>query len=56
MKLKVKAQKTKGSLQLELIMKVVIIAAEQGQEHGPGQGRQKHLKQNQSMNPKHPFG
>ena len=56
MELKAKAPKTKGSLQLELIMKVVIIAPEQDQEHGPGQRRQKHLEQNQSMNPKHPFG
>ena len=55
MSLKAKAQKTKGSLQLEMIRKVVIIAGEQDQEHGPRQWRQKHLEQNQSMNPKHPF-
>lgn len=42
MELKANAQKTRGILQLELIMMVVIIAGEQDKEHGPGQHSQKH--------------
>ena len=47
---KEKEQKTKARLQLEIILKFEIVGAEQDQEHGLGQRREKQLEQKHSMN------